>query len=257
MRRFFAAALLLCAMPAIADDAPRPLVISINPLGDRDAGVVAELIFIFANPRQVTEAGLFIEGSITEQGRVPRNFRFAVPRKGDKLVWNNYRTRNGRILRHTRWSLLPDQRNEMAMVHTFSPGEAVVDVRLVLEGDYGKGSQLIADAAETFTIAKTNKAIEFESEEDRDAVEKDKGPVSIREPRFNAASNLHRIEVDVEPQVKRVEFLVNGKKVLARRAPPFAAELELGENATVRAIGYDANGSVVAEDSVVVNAKPF
>ena len=258
MRKWFAAALFAVTIPAIAEDAPQPLTIAFTPLGDRDTGVVAELVFVFGNPRQITHAGLFLEGSIAQKGHVPRNFRFAVPRKGDKFVWNNVTTRNGKTLRHTRWTLRPDKRNEMAMVHVFSEGEAEIDVRLVLEGDYGAGPTLISKASETFTLAKTNRPFEFEVEEEPEPepVAEPEGPISIREPQFNAASKLHRIEVDVKPPVVRVEFLVNGKKILARRAPPFAAELELGENATVRAIGYDAKGNVVAEDTVVVNAPP-
>lgn len=258
MRQLAAAALLFCAVTAIAEDAPQPLSISLNLLGDRDTGVVAELIFVFANPRQITHAGLFIEGSIAQKGHVPRNFRFAVPRKGDKLIWNYYSTRNGKTVRHTRWTLRPDQRNEMAMLHTFAVGEADIDVRVVLEGDYGNGPTLVADAAETFAIAKTNTAFEIEEKQvETPAEEEPAGPVAIREPQFNAASKLHLIEVSVQPPVTRVEFLVNGKKVLARRAPPFTAELELGESATVRAVGYDAKGNVVADDSVTVDAQPF
>src|SRR5688500_17453970 len=103
MRTLLAAALLLVSTVAAAQDVPKPLSIALEPLGDRDLGVVARVFFRFANPRAVTEAGLFLEGSFTQDGHVPRNFRFAVPRKNDKGVWNNTVQRNSKIVRQSRW----------------------------------------------------------------------------------------------------------------------------------------------------------
>src|SRR5262249_4296272 len=70
------------------------------------------------------------------------------------------------------------------------------------------------------------------------------------------APNLFIIDVDVKPPVKRVEFWVEGKKVMARNAPPYRAELDLGKlpkRVEVRAIGYDDKGHYVDADSFVVN----
>jgi|GEM_PF-3806424 len=65
------AALLLAPVIAAAQDLPKPLSIAIEPLGDRDQQVVARVFFRFANPRAITEAGLFLEGSFTQDGQVP------------------------------------------------------------------------------------------------------------------------------------------------------------------------------------------
>lgn len=76
-RTLVAAALVAAASMANADDGPKPIAVAIEPLGDRNGAVVARVSFRFANPREVTEAGLFLEGSFTQGGRVPLNFRYA------------------------------------------------------------------------------------------------------------------------------------------------------------------------------------
>lgn len=279
MRVAFAAALLLLSVVALrdarAEEAKKPLAIAIEPLGDNQHGVVTRVFFRFANPRAITAAGLFLEGSLTQDGRVPVNFRLAVPRKGDKLIWNNTVRRNCRTIRNTRYAVLPDQRNEVELVQTLGEGTARIDARLVLEGDNGDPQRLISEAAETFTLQKTSRPyvlddvevdveLEIEAEPDdgelppviEDATPLETGAVSIRAPRHNEESNLYFVAVDVLPPVKRVEFRVGDKKVLARNAPPYTAELDLGASAeriALRAIGYDAAGHYVDADAFVVN----
>ncbi|HYC88937.1 MAG TPA: hypothetical protein VEO54_06980 [Thermoanaerobaculia bacterium] len=256
MRRLLAVALFLISVAAAAQDDPKPISIALEPLGDDGHGVVVRVFFRFANPRAITEAGLFLEGSFTQRGRVPRNFRFAVPRKGDKMVWNKTIQRNSEIVNQERWAVLPDQRNELAAVHTFAEGEVEVDVRLVLEGDRGSASRVVGEGTETVTLAKTN--VPFAAAQERvvlDAgteVPERTGEVTIRAPRRNAASGLFLVEVDAGPSVKRVEFLVGEKKVLARNRPPYRAELDLGD-APLRAIGYDAAGRYVDADAFVAS----
>jgi len=256
MRTSLAVALLLISTLAAAQDAPKPLAVALEPLGDRGGGVVAQVFFRFANPRAITEAGLFLEGSFTEAGQVPRNFRFAVPRKDDKLVWSNATVHNGKMVRLTQWAVLPDQRNEMAIVRAFSEGEVEVDVRLILERDYGDSPVLVASATETFTLTKTNRPlpVEIEGDDGIDDATEPAGAVTIRTPRRNAASGLYRVDVDVVPPVKRVEFWIESKKVLARSAPPYTAELDLGNSpVALRAIGYNASGRYVDADAYVLN----
>jgi len=261
MRTLLAAALLLVSTVAAAQDVPKPLSIALEPLGDRDRGVVARVFFRFANPRAITEAGLFLEGSFTQDGHVPRNFRFAVPRKDDKGIWNNTIQHNRKIVRQSRWALLPDQRNEMSAVHTFDEGAVEIDVRLVLEADYGGQPRLIAKATETFTLAKTNRPYVVDASDSDEANVTDDvapdaaGAVTIRVPHRDVAS-LFLVSVDVLPPVKRVEFWVEDKKVLARNAPPYTAELDLGDppkQVALRAIGYDAAGRYVDSDAFIVN----
>jgi len=265
MRTLLAAALLLAATISAAEDAPKPLSISLEPLGDRDGGVVARVFFRFANPRAITEAGLFLEGSFTQKGQVPRNFRFSVPRRDTKRVGTSTHVRNGKIVRQTVWAVKPDQQNQMATRHTFAEGEVEIEVRLVLEADYGGASKLVAEAAKTFIVAKTNRPYVAEAGADDDAGDEAEAAVSepeavdavaIRTARRKATTSLFAINVDVQPPVKRVEFWVEDKRVLARNAPPYVADLDLGDSPkgiALHAIGFDAAGHYVDADAFVVN----
>lgn len=49
---------------AAGQDAPKPLSIVVEPLGDDGKGVVARVLFQFANPRAITQAGCFSKGRI-------------------------------------------------------------------------------------------------------------------------------------------------------------------------------------------------
>jgi hypothetical protein len=260
MRKLLAAALLLVATAALAADAPKPVAIAVEPLGDSDQGVVVRVAFRFANPREITAAGLFLEGSFAENGQLPRNFRFAVPRKDDKWVWSNTVAHNDEIIRETRWTLLPDQRNEMATIQTLEEGKTVIEVRLVLERDRGAGPLVVAEGTETIAVGKTNRPFVAESTKRKPAapqevLPEDAGSVALRTPRRNLASGLYQVTADVQPPVKRVEFWVENKKILARHAPPYTTELDLGatpESVAVRAIGYDASGRYVDADAMAV-----
>jgi Ca-activated chloride channel family protein len=82
------------------------------------------------------------------------------------------------------------------------------------------------------------------------------GSVKSSSPRRDVAPNLFIVEGDVQPPVKRVEFWVDDKKIMARNAPPYRAELDLGalpKRVEVRAVGYDAEGRYVDADAFVVN----
>ncbi|GAC1437389.1 MAG: hypothetical protein NVSMB68_09340 [Thermoanaerobaculia bacterium] len=82
--------------------------------------------------------------------------------------------------------------------------------------------------------------------------------MKIRPPRRDIAPNLFIVDVDVKDPVKRVEFWVEGKKLLVRNAAPYRAELDLGrlpKRVEVRAIGYDAAGRYIDADAFVVNER--
>ena len=248
------------ACAAIAqDDPPKPVAITLEPLGDTDHGVAARVFFQFANPHEVTEAGLFIQGSFIQDGQVTKNFRFAVPREEDRLIGNT-----NIFGRRQRWSLLPDKRNQMTAIHTFSVGEAEIEARLLLETDDGRGPLLIAKTSETFTIAKTNQPYVANVDDGAEAivaegvVPENVGAVRIRPPQRDVAPNLFVVDVETAPSVTRVEFWVEGKKILARNKPPFSAELDLGKlpkRVEVRAVGYDAQGRYVDADAFIVNER--
>jgi Ca-activated chloride channel family protein len=237
MRKLVVALLLAVATIAAAEDAPAPLAITLEPLGDSDQGVVARVTFRFANP---TDAGpqtqLFLQGSFMQGGQVLRNFRYAVP---------------------------PEQRNQVTAVQTFVVGDAEIEARLLMPIEEG-APVIIVKNAQKFTIAKTNKPYVAGTDAGAEAVlaegvvPESVGAVKIRTPRRDVAPNLFIVEVDAQPPVKRVEFWVEGKKVIARNAPPFTAELDLGKlpkRVEVRAVGYDAAGRYVDADAFVVNER--
>jgi VWFA-related protein len=61
------------------------------------------------------------------------------------------------------------------------------------------------------------------------------------------------------PEVARVQFLLDGRVVLAKRRPPFSIELDLGDAPRphdVTAVAYDASGRELARDRLRVNGGP-
>lgn len=232
-------ALLLIALSslAVAEETAKPITITLDPLGDTDQGVAARISFRFAQPPEVPpETGLFLQGSLMQGGQVIRNFRYPIA---------------------------PNSGSTISTVQTFAEGEVEIEVRLVMPIEEGS-PVIVAKVAEKFTIAKTNKPYVASAEDGAEAMLAEGvlpevvGAVKIRVPRRDVAPNLFIVEVDVLPPVKRVEFWVEGKKVLARNAPPFNAELDLGtlpKRVEVRAVGYDAQGRYVDADAFIVNER--
>lgn len=240
MRKTVAALLLFALSPftAVAQEPPpKPITIALEALGDTEQGVAARISFHFAQPPEVPpETGLFLQGSLLQGGQVIRNFRFPIA---------------------------PNSTSAITTVQTFAEGEVEVEVRLVMPIEEGS-PVIVAKVAEKFTVAKTNKPYIASEEDGADALlaegvmPETVGAVKIRAPRRDVAPNLFIVDVDVLPPVKRVEFWVEGKKVLARNAPPFNAELDLGtlpKRVEVRVIGFDAQGRYVDADAFIVNER--
>ncbi|HEX8172136.1 MAG TPA: VWA domain-containing protein [Thermoanaerobaculia bacterium] len=218
-------------------DLPEPLAITLEPLGDSPDGIVTRVAFRFATPPEVPpETGLFLQGSFLQDGVVIRNFRVPVP---------------------------PQQRDAMRMLQTFKEGTAEIEARVIMPNEDEAGPPaLLMKTAKTFAIAKTNHIYVAEAGDGVEAIVLEgvvpeiTGAVKIRSPRRDVAPNLFIVDVEADPRVKRVEFWVEGKKVLARNAPPFTAELDLGKlpkRVEVRAIGYDAAGRYVDADAFMVS----
>ena len=236
--RTIKAALLAIALSsaALAQDAPKALTITLEPLGDTDQGVAARVGFKFASPAELApDARLVLQGSFMQGGQVIRNFRYEVP----------------------------NESTSVSAIQTFGVGEAEIEVRLVMPLEEG-APVIVAKTSQKFTIAKTNKPYIASEEDGAEAVlaegvvPESVGAVKIRVPRRDVAPNLFVVSVDVLPPVKRVEFWVEGKKVLARNAPPYSAELDLGrlpKRVEVRAIGYDDRGRYVDADAFIVNER--
>jgi Ca-activated chloride channel homolog len=213
------------------------LTIAVEALGDTAQGVVSRLTFRFAIPSDVPGGvPLVIQGSLLQGGQVIRNFRLHVA---------------------------PDGPAVLKSTQTLPEGEVQIEARLMIPLEE-QSPVLLGKIAKPFTIARTNKTY-IASEDDgaegaiaEGVVPESVGAVRIRNPRRDVAPNLFIVDVEVKAPVKRVEFWVEGKKIMARSAPPYRAELDLGKlpkRVEVKAIGYDAQGRYVDADAFVVNER--
>lgn len=239
-----AVAIVAAALQGQTPPAPPPdtsnranLTIAVEPAGDNAQGVVARVMFRFAIPSDVPPGVPFvIQGSIVKGGEVVRNFRFLVP---------------------------PEQRDQLRTTQTFAEGEMEIEARLLVPLEE-QAPVILGKVTKKFTIAKTNKAYVASPDEGAEGVVAEGvvpeavGSVKIRTPRRDVAPNLFIVDVDVKDPVKRVEFWVEGKKILVRNAAPYRAELDLGKlpkRVEVKAVGYDAAGRYIDADAFVVNER--
>ncbi|HJT18627.1 MAG TPA: VWA domain-containing protein, partial [Thermoanaerobaculia bacterium] len=217
-------------------DEPKKLAITLEPLGDNDAGVVSRLTFKYEIPSDVPEGvPLVIVGSTT-QGQTVKTFRYP---------------------------LQSSQRSSLTAIQTLQPGDVDVEARLMIPLEEEK-PVIVAKNELHFTVAKTNKPFTASETDGAEAIVAEGSvpatgdAVHIAEVKRDVAPNLFIVNVDTKPPVKRVEFWVEGKKIMARNAPPYRAELDLGEipkRVEVRAIGYDDRGRYVDADAFVVNER--
>jgi Ca-activated chloride channel homolog len=240
MTRSLAAVLLLVlSLGAAAQDPPPKqdvIAVTIESLGDAEGTVAVRVTFRYPKPAEITDdSALFLQGSFVQDGKVLRNFRYAVPSAGTSVT----------------------------AVQRFAPGEAEVDVRLLMPVEDG-APVIISRTTEKFPIAATGKPYVASTADGAEAllaegvVPETVGAVKIRPPKRDVAPNLFVVAVDVLPPVKRVEFWVEGKRVMARNAPPYEAELDLGKlpkRVEVRAVGLDAQGRYVDADAFVVSER--
>ena len=75
-------------------------------------------------------------------------------------------------------------------------------------------------------------------------------------------TGLQHIETILSGDVAAVEFYLDGKKVMVKRAPPYSLDLDLGrvpQPRTIKAVGLDASGEIITGDEIIVNqgADPF
>ena len=232
-----AIALLLVASMATAADEQSKLTIALEPLGDSEAGVVARVAFHFAIPSDIPQGvPLVIIGSVMQQGQVVKRFRYP---------------------------LAPSQKDSLTAIQTLQAGDAEIEARLMIPLEE-QTPVIVAKSAVHFTIARTNKTYVASFADGAEAVIAEGSvpemadAVKIIPPRRDVAPNLFIVDVEVKPPVKRVEFWVEGKKIMARNAPPYRAELDLGQlpkRVEVRAIGYDDRGRYVDADAFVVNER--
>jgi VWFA-related protein len=80
--------------------------------------------------------------------------------------------------------------------------------------------------------------------------------LKILPPSREAPVGRLRLEAEVDPSIRRVEFYLDEKPLLTRTRPPYTVEIDLGDiprSQTVRAVGYDESGRVIDEDAWAVN----
>ncbi len=75
-------------------------------------------------------------------------------------------------------------------------------------------------------------------------------------------SGVQHIDTMIEGKVTAVEFSLDGHKVMTKRAPPYALDVDLGrvpQTHRIRATALDETGETIAGDEIVVNAgnEPF
>ena len=244
MRRSVTVMLLLVfAFPALGQQpASDPnnrasLAIELQILGDSEAGAVARIAFRFVVPEDVPPGvPLVLQGSLLREGKVLRNFRLQVP---------------------------PEERQSATTVQTLPEGEMAIEARLMIPLEE-EAPILVGKVEKTFAIQRIGRPYVAGEGQDAEAVfaegvvGESAESVKIRAPRRDVAPNLFIVDVDTKAPVKRVEFWVNGKRVLARNSPPYRAELDLGntpKRVEVRAVGYDAQGRYVDADAFIVNER--
>jgi Ca-activated chloride channel homolog len=228
--------MLFVANALFAADEPQKLTIALEPLGDSDAGVVARLTFKFVIGSDVPGGVPLVVIGSTTQGSTVKPFRYP---------------------------LLPSQRNSLTAIQTLQPGDVEIEARLMVPLEE-QTPVIVSKTTAHFTIAKTDKPYIASASDGAEAIIAEGSvpaagdAVRIIAPRRDVAPNLFIVEVDVKPPVKRVEFWVEGKKIMARNAPPYRAELDLGQipkRVEVRAVGYDDHGRYVDADAFVVNER--
>jgi Ca-activated chloride channel family protein len=236
MRSALVALLLLSAVSLRAAE-PAKMTILAEPLGDNAQGVVVRITFRFAVPQEVPQGvPLIISGSVTQNGQVTNRFRYPVA---------------------------PSRPESLASVQTLAPGDAEIEARLMVPLEES-APVIVAKGTVHTTVARTNKEYVAGEGATADAilaegiVPEALDAVKIIPPRRDVAPNLFIVEVETKPVVKKVEFWVEGKKVMTRNAPPYRAELDLGalpKRVEVRAVGYDSKGQYVDADAFVVNER--
>ena len=235
MKRFVLMMLLVAS--AAAAEEQKNLTISVESLGDNDLGVVTRVTYRFTIPAEVPE--------------------------GVPLVILGSTTQSGEVVRHFRYPLAPSQREMLIAIQTLKPGQADIEARLMIPLEE-QAPVIVAKTTAHVTIAKMNRPYVAGPNDSAEAILAEgmvpavADAVKIIPPRRDVAPNLFIVEVDVKPPVKRVEFWVEGKKIMTRNAPPYRAELDLGslpKRVEVRAVGYDERGHYIDADAFVVNER--
>jgi Ca-activated chloride channel family protein len=217
------------------DTAPLIAIESVA-LGDTPEGVVTKLTFRYDAAKAMSRGGeVILSGSISSGSTVFSTFR--------------------KLLR-------PDESRSTETIVTLPAGAAQVETRLMAESEHAAPT-IIAKVTTSIEVKPTGTAYVAAVEHGAEGilaegVVETGGALKIRPPRRDLAPNLFIVEVEAQPSVKRVEFFVGEKKIFTRNAPPFRAELDLGNvprRVEIRVVGYDASGRYLDADAWIVNER--
>ncbi|MFL6237717.1 MAG: VWA domain-containing protein [Thermoanaerobaculia bacterium] len=84
--------------------------------------------------------------------------------------------------------------------------------------------------------------------------------IKLIPPAGELQSGMRRFDtLTTGPGINKVTFSLDGKPVLTKKAPPFSVEIDLGTSPRTRTLAvaaFDAHGSTLATDELLVNAAP-
>lgn len=82
-------------------------------------------------------------------------------------------------------------------------------------------------------------------------------PIRLLRPAGDLQSGTVRIDTEIgDPRITKVTFQLEDKPILTKGKPPYSVELNLGSlpaSRTVRALGYDATGTLIGSDELSLN----
>ncbi len=82
-------------------------------------------------------------------------------------------------------------------------------------------------------------------------------PIRLLAPAGDLQSGSVRIDAEIgDPRITKVTFQLEDKPILTKARPPYSVELNLGplpQSRTVRALGYDATGTLIGSDELALN----
>ncbi|HVT43641.1 MAG TPA: VWA domain-containing protein [Thermoanaerobaculia bacterium] len=227
----------LVALPLPAQGEPDVVTIELSPLGDAGEGVVTRVTLRLRVPDSVQSVTpLAVQGSILQGTSVVRNFRYLLPET---------------------------ERARFSFIVTLPAGVVTIEARLMIPLEeeapmlLGKGTveATIAGTGQPYIASESDGPEGFVAE---GLVPEISGALKLKPPRRDLAPNLFLVDVEVKDPIRRVEFYVDGKLILAKNAPPYRTELDLGKiprRVEVRVVGYDAKGRYVDADAWIVNER--
>lgn len=142
-----------------------------------------------------------------------------------------------------------DYQARIKVVDVNSGAEAIVEKQLSVP--------YIEDSAETIARERESRAALTRLQEDIRTGESSLRIIPLPD---DILTGLQQIETILTgTAIKAVEFYLDGKKIMAKRSPPYKLDLDFGEvpqQRKIRAIGLDENGEFLTGDEIVVNSRP-